>query len=416
MESEILKNLDNPNFLERLYRENKSSFKKDFNEIYESIKGNNVADVWNERLNYDNDKIAWGSQKEIIFVVISSIFAGIITKIPDIFPFISKETFFYKNISFAIFPFLIFYFTSLKQRGFKKYFVPLVLLIVPILYINILPENNIYTGTLSLVCIFMPILMYFILDLTFSDFDFFDYKKRIEFLKFSGDLVVISAIIFIAGAILTFISFALFKFIYPEFIEFYLKNIVVWGLVSIPIVGTYIVRTNPQIVNKVSPLIAKLFTPLVLITLFFYLISIVVIGKSPYQDREFLLVFNFLLIGVMALILFSTLENSKQRGSKSGVVLLILLSLLTIVCNGVALSAIVFRISEWGISPNRLTVFVSNILMLVNLVFIFVSLIRAYRNFDFMINVEKSIAYFFPVYLLWVLVVIFVFPLVFGVV
>jgi len=59
------------------------------------------------------------------------------------------------------------------------------------------------------------------------------------------------------------------------------------------------------------------FTPLVLTTLVIYLIAVIGTGKDPYNDRDFLLIFNLLLIGVMAIILFSIAETSKNSDSKT---------------------------------------------------------------------------------------------------
>ena len=66
------------------------------------------------------------------------------------------------------------------------------------------------------------------------------------------------------------------------------------------------------------------------------------------------MVFNFLLIGVMAIILFSIAESFKKNESRAGSILLFALSVVTIVVNGIALSAILFRISEQGITPTGL--------------------------------------------------------------
>ncbi|GAB1374555.1 hypothetical protein MASR1M46_14410 [Bacteroidales bacterium] len=62
--------------------------------------------------------------------------------------------------------------------------------------------------------------------------------------------------------------------------------------------------------GKVSPVIAKIFSPLVLIMLLVFLSAMAFSGKDPYNDREFLIIFNALLVGVMAIIFFSVAESS----------------------------------------------------------------------------------------------------------
>ena len=144
-----------------------------------------------------------------------------------------------------------------------------------------------------------------------------------------------------------------------------------------------------------------------------YLIAIFVSGKNPYNDREFLMVFNFLLIGVMAIILFSVAETFKKNENRTGSFILFALSIVTVIVNGIALSAILFRISEWGITPNRLAVLGANILMLANLLIITFKLFKNISKKTDISEVENSIAMFLPVYILWVMIVTFIFPLIF---
>jgi hypothetical protein len=69
---------------------------------------------------------------------------------------------------------------------------------------------------------------------------------------------------------------------------------------------------------------------------------------------------------------------------------------------------------EYGLTPNRLAVLVSNILVLINLSLIMTDLFRInFKKKDFNL-VEKTVSGFLPVYLLWIIVVIFGFPLIFG--
>jgi hypothetical protein len=223
-----------------------------------------------------------------------------------------------------------------------------------------------------------------------------------------------TTLILIAGGILTGGTIGLFHLIDLNIEKFYFENIVIFAVAAAPIVGTYLTETNPQIVNKVSPLIAKIFSPLVLVTLIAYLVAIVISGKDLYNDREFLLTFNALLIGVMAIIFFSVAGTSRPTKNYIETFILFLLSILTIVVNGIALSAILFRISEWGYTPNRVAVLGGNILMLTNLVLVTVSLLKALRRKNDKTEVGTAIALFLPVYAIWAFLVTFFFPLIFN--
>jgi hypothetical protein len=238
-----------------------------------------------------------------------------------------------------------------------------------------------------------------------------NYQQRLDFLKYNGDLVVMTTILLIAAALLIGITVGLFDVIGVK-ADVYLQYVPVFGLAASPIVATYLIQTNPQLVNKVSPVIAKVFTPLVLVTLLIYLFVIIYAGKNPYIDREFLLIFNILLIGVMAIILFSIMATSKSS-NQTGAILLLVLSIITIIINVIALSAILFRVSEGGITPNRLGVLGSNLLILTNLLLVTYQLFKTVRHKTQLESVETSIVSFIPVYVIWIVLVTFLFPVIF---
>jgi hypothetical protein len=412
MTEEIKNNLDNPRQLEKLYRDNKAAFKREFNLIFPDIQESPTAQIWNERLNFENEEISWGTSNELSFVIVASLIAGLIAKIPE-FTAIKSDFFYPRNIAFIIFPLLTAYFSWRQNIQPKKLFIISVAILVSVFYINILPDNS-KSDTLILACIHLPLFLWAVLGFTFVGDNLKNYHKRLDFIRYNGDLVVMTTIILIAGAIMTGITLGLFSLIKLEIYDFYFKYIVVWGLAASPIVGTYLVQTNPQLVNKVSPVIAKVFTPLVLLTLIIYLLAVIGTGKDPYNDRDFLLIFNMLLIGVMAIILFSIAETSKNSESKIGTWLLLGLAIVTVIVNGIALSAILFRISEWGITPNRLAVLGGNILILTNLFIVTYRLFKTIKDSNEKDNIEKSIATFLPIYSIWTLIVTFIFPIIFN--
>ncbi|ALJ00914.1 DUF4153 domain-containing protein [Rufibacter tibetensis] len=412
MRYEIISNLENPRHLEKLYRGNKAPFKREFSGIYPELKGNILADYWNERLNYETDDISWGTRNELLFVIFASLIAGLLAKVPAMFN-INEEYFYPRNISFLVFPFLAAYFAWKNKLQVNKIAYLTGAIIACLVYINLLP-NTTQSDTLILACLHLPLLLWVILGLSFSGKELSNYQKRLDFLRFNGDLAVMSALLVIAGIMMTGITIGLFSLIGFNIEKFYTEYVVVFGAVAVPIVGTFLTQTNPQLVNKVSPVIAKIFSPLVLVMLVIYLGAIIFSGKDPYNDREFLLLFNLLLIGVMALIFFSVAESSTKERSLSSIWVLLLLSVVTVVVNGIALSAISFRISEWGITPNRVAVLGGNVLILVHLLLVTVMLYKTITKKAAIAEVGRAIALYLPVYFIWTIVVVFLFPLIFG--
>ena len=412
MKESILKLLDDPESLEKRYRKNKEEFKREFNAIYPQIKDHALAEFWHERLNYESEQITWGTVKDWQFVIIGSLIAGILAKFPVIFS-IDEDVFYPRNIGFLAFPFVTAYFVWKNKLSQKTIGIITAVLAVSAVYINLLPGND-STDTFVLACIHLPLLLWAILGYSFTGAQFSNLPGRLAFLRFNGDAVVMGGLLLLAGLILSGITIGLFSLIGLSIEEFYFEYIAVFGLAAAPLVATHLTQANPQLVGKVSPVIAKIFSPLVLVMLVVYLGAIIYSGKDPYNDREFLMLFNGLLIGVMALIFFSVAENTTQEKNSSGIWILFLLSLVTIVVNGIALSAIIFRIAEWGITPNRMAVLGGNLLMLIHLLLVSKNLYNAAGKKRALADVGNSIVRYLPVYVIWTIIVVFIFPLAFG--
>jgi hypothetical protein len=411
MKAEILANINQPEQLEKMYRNNKSGFKKAFSELDLNQMDRNLVSFWNARLSFTKEEGDWVNSKDLIRILLLAVLAGFLARIPDIFS-IEEEFYYSRNLGFIVFPALILFFGWKRQLSRRSVVGLSISLIASLVFINWLPGTS-STDTVVLSSIHMVLFLWSLLGFTFIGGKMGPAENRLDFLRYNGDLVVMTTLILIAGGILTGVTIGLFSLIGFNIEEFYFKNIVVSCLPAAPILATWLIQTNPQLVGRVSPVIARIFSPLVLVMLVIYLGAILYSGKDPYNDREFLLMFNGLLIGVMAILFFSVAENS--RSNKSGIEtwILFLLAAITIIVNGIALSAILFRIAEWGITPNRAAVLGGNILILLNLVIVTMQLFGVVRKKADFTSVSNAIALYLPVYFIWTIIVTFLFPIFF---
>ena len=412
MKQEILENLNSPAELEKLYRSNKNEFGQAFKHIYETQEMTPVLAFWNSRLNYNDNRTSLYSRKEFGLTIILIIIAGLIANIVNL-KGVNQELFLSRNISFIIIPFVSAFFLWKQNAKINVKIIVTVLFGISALYINLLP-NSADSSSINLVYIHLPIFLWCALGYAYMNDAYANNEKRIDFLKYNGDLLVISVILFLAGMLFTVLTIGLFELIGMNIAEFYVKYIGIWGIGAIPILGTYLINTNPQIINKVTPVIAKIFTPLAFINLTIYLAVLISKGKYPHQDRNLLLIYNALLIGVLALIFFSVAEIEKNKKGYFNTAILLGLSVLTIIINGIALSAISYRLFEYGITPNRIAVLGGNILIFVNLLIVTIQLLKAIKNNSSLTEVQNSIAKYLPVYAVWVGLVAFLLPLIFG--
>jgi hypothetical protein len=412
MKQQILSNLDNPTQLEKLYRENKSAFKQAFNSLYPEIDNRELSEFWNARLNFSKGELAWANKNDLMVVLAGCIAAIVLAKLPSLLN-LNEEFYYPRNIGFIVFPGLSAYFAWKNKLSIGKVVSIAAVMLACAVFINALPDAK-TSHTLILSCIHLVLVLWSMWGVAFVGGYTNDSQKRLEYLAFNGDLIVISTLILIAGGLLTIITIALFRLIGLNIEDFYFKNIVISGLACAPLIGTYLTRSNPQLVEKVSPVIARIFGPLVLATLVIYLIAILYQRKDPYNDREFLIVFNALLIGVMAIIFFSVVEYAKSNGNTREIWVLLLLGVVAAVVNGIALSAIAYRLVEFGVTPNRMAVLGGNILMLVNLLIVTFQLARVLGKKGDIGAVGNTIAWYLPVYAIWATVVTLLFPVVFG--
>jgi len=417
MKNKIKDNIDNSEQLEKIYRADKKGFEKAFFEIYPKISEYKISDFWKTRLEFENIKENTVKIKktDILFLIIACAITGFLIKIPQLFDISLIDYFFYEKNTGLIVLFGLSSYTFLTRDLIKtkQLIISLSVFAISALYINFLPSDR-GSDSINLAYIHLPLMIWCLYGLIFIDFDTKEKTKRIDYIKFNGDLAILGAIILIAGGILTGVTLGLFSAIDLTIEQFYFDYIVVWGLVSAPIVAVYIIRNYPSVTNKIAPIIANIFSPLVLITLIIYLISILLTGKDPYNDRDFLIVFNLMFLGVMGIVVFSISETSSNKKQRFNEMTLFALSIITLIIDLVALSAILYRLGEYGFTPNRIAVLGSNLLIFGNLVLIMLDLYRVnFKNKEIK-QVEMTIANYLPIYTIWTIFVVFGLPLIFG--
>lgn len=407
----IKKSLSEPVALERLYRQNPPAFRSAFLSIYEEIKDQPVAETWHERLVYSHEELAWGQRSDWAFLGIWVLVAAFFMQFPDIFG-ISHDTYFPRNVAFIVLAGMGGLFAFQQRLGLSATWPALIAMLFSMIYINVVPMDQ-QSDAFVLACMHVPIFLWIFVGFLYVGGLNPAGPKGIEFLRFHGDLLVMVAVIALAGGLFTALTINLFHLINLDIEKYYFQYGVLSLLPSVPVIAAFLVQKNPQLVSKISPLIARIFTPLVFLTLLIFLGATFFSEKDLFNDREYLLVFNGVLVGVMALLLFSLSEITKKSVSPFYQYLLVGLAALALLDNGLALSAIVFRLVEFGITPNRLAVLGSNLLMMGHVGWVTKNLIGFVRAQQDIRSVENGMTFFLPYYGAWAALVAFVFPLVF---
>lgn len=422
MKQEIIQNIKNPEALEKLYREDKSGFTDSFSELFPEVKDLPLAQFWQIRLQgeilsesneedlSDTQNITPGGKFNIIYTVIAGLVCGTIFKIPQIFG-INSQNFITDNIAFTVLPALALFYLLKFEAERKKYIIIFSSVLAGVLYMNLLPWQD-GSQTRILSAVHFSFIMWVVLGAAYMNFDITSRNARMQFLKRNGDTFVLSGVIICAGMLLTMLTVAMFGVIKVRIDNILGDYVVVYGLASAPLVANFMIESSPKIINKVAPFISKLFTPLMLIVMTGFLIALIFFAKDPFNNREELIVFNVLLGAIIAVVVFTFSGNSENHRSVYNKILL-LLSIEAMIINSIALSAIVYRLFSFGVSPNRIAVLGANLLLFSNLILITVKLIQFIRNKAAAENVESCMTVMLPYYAVWAVIVAVLMPVFF---
>jgi len=407
----IIDNIANPHELERLFRKEPEAFKHSFAAAWERSPDSQVLAVWYERLHFrEAAKTEKASllQKDFLAMGILAILAGISSRI--IFHFAEQQAITTVNLVFGVLPFIAAYFVYNNTPKKSVLYTLAASFLISGVFLNLLPLEH--KDSIVLAYLHLPVFLWILLGLAFTGNEYSKGSARLAYLKFNGEFCILYASMAISGMLLTALTVPLFNFVGMDISEFYFKNVVLFGAAALAVVTAYLVKRNLKLAKNIAPYLAKIFSPLVLATLLVYLITVAWVGKNPFLDRNFLISFNGILLSVLAVTIFSITESgTDERKSISDYVNLALI-VLALIIDSVALSAIVFRLSSYGITPNRLAVLGVNILIWANLIWIMLSYVRFLQNKTGPSPIQDAVTKYLPVYGLWAAFVTFVFPLI----
>ena len=415
MKNRILEAVASPRELEGLYRGRPAEFVRAFPDALKEGPESSILLVWQERLFFEERSAASESfsrwrASDIWLTILLSLIAGTLAKLPQWVPALNAERFYARNFCGIVAGALIAWFCA--QRLSRRAIIPPVLLAAALLDLNLLPGNP-KPESIVLALLHAPFFFWSLVAVAFLGGDWRNLPGRMNFLRYNGELLVYTTVVLLGGMVLTGITVALFQMIDVKIEDWYMKYVVVYGAVASPIVATFLVEKVIGDRFKIAPLLAKVFTPLFLVTGIAYLIAMVLKQKNLFTDREFLIAFNILLLVVLGLCVFSISERGSWPSSGAMDWMNIGLVAVTLAIDSVALAAILFRVTSYGFTPNRLAVLGANLLAFVHLAGILHHYLRFIRKKQGFGELEKWIAGYLPAYTIWSLVVMVGFPLAF---
>jgi hypothetical protein len=402
-----LENINNPKILEDLYQSNKKTFSEIIRNMY-AKESALIIEYWYTRLFYKplGKSI---NPKKYVFTAILVFLAWIPVRLYLDWPFNGDHEL-YGNYLIRIIPIifsitlsLFFIFGSMKP---KNIIICMVLNIIVCGYLFLLPFPSNFNvpgqnipQSLSNAYFFTFVLLWFFILFSHSDYNLKNFDYDI-FLVECGEIIVWSTILIIGLSVITMLLVALFDAIKIRASNFIFTNIMSLGFTASPFVSLLIVEKNKV---RLSMIIANIFLPLILISLVtFGTISIFTEAK-PYEDRNIFVTYNVMMVIVICALVFASINGINNKIIK---ICTYILPIVTIFFDFATISAVIYRLSEYGISANKITLLGTNIVMLGHLVFMVYMEIKHKK-------IERNVIYL-PLYFIWAFCVVFIFPFVFN--
>jgi hypothetical protein len=405
----IEENLNDPMKLENLYQSDKNSFSEIIKTMYEP-ESNLIIKYWYTRLFFKslNEPIDKKSnKKKYIYTAVLIIIAWVPLLLYSLFPLkLLAAAEYLINAVPAIFTItLSIYFmfdSKISVKNIALCILPNVILYV---YFLLLPKPHIYfryenydSQSIDNARLFMFILYWFFVLFAYSKFKIRKLTYS-AFLEIFGETVVWSIIFLLGGIIVVVLSYSLFQAIDVDIVDFVENYVITLGLVACPFVALLVAEKIRK--TKLSVIIANIFLPLILFPLLVFGIISIFTDAKPYDDRDIFIIYNSEMVVVVGILIFTGINKIKNKFIN---ICSYILPVVTIFLDFVTISAVVYRLSKYGVTANKVTLLGTNIIMLGHLVYMVYLKIKQ--------KMEENTRYL-PFYFLWAAVVVFLFPFLF---
>ncbi len=352
--------------------------------------------------------------RELIFVVVLAIAAGLLVQLPKLFGVgFDEEVFFVKNASFFVLPFITIFFLQKRTVPVPALVSIILAFSLSLLLINLYPLSE-QSHTIVLSTIHLPLFLWFFTGIAYAGSEWRDVSRRMDFLRLSGEMFVYTTLLFCGIFVISGLTMILFEDIQISAEDYVITYFSVSVAAAAPVIAAYLVDQKKSVVENFAPILARIFAPLLLCVMLVFLGVMVVLQKSPFLERDFLIGFDFMLILVLGIVFYiiSTRKETSEPQIYDWISLLLII--VALVIDIVALSAIVFRLSSFGVSPNKLAALGENVLVFINLFGLALLFVQFFRGKVPFTTLEKWQTGLLPFYALWLGFVALIFPLIFS--
>jgi hypothetical protein len=359
---------------------------------------------------------AHSTRRETVLVVMLAVAAAIAIKAPVLFGFQfgdEEAPFYARNLSLFVLPLLTGYFAWKRGLNATTKVLLALTFAAGALFANVYPfAPESHTGILTVL--HLPIALWLAVGVAYAGGRWFAGGARMDFVRFSGELVIYYVLIALGGGVLTGFTVMMFQAIGIN-VEWLAGHwIIPCGAMGAVLIGSWLVEAKQSVVENMAPVLTRLFTPLFTVVLLVFLATMTWTGSPIRVEREVLIAFDLLLALVVGLVLYAASARDPQAPPDLFDALQLVLIASALLVDGVALAAIAARISEFGFTANRTAALGENLILLVNLAWSAWIYARFLRGRGRFMALERWQIAYLPVYSAWAALVVIVFPPLFS--
>jgi len=319
------------------------------------------------------------------------------------------------NVAFAVLPFLAAYFAWSRRLPARAAGALAVMAAALAVVVNLFPffadEPGVGLSTTAvLAATHLPVLLWLLLGVAYTGGAWREHARRMDFVRFTGELVVYFTLLALGGGLLTGLLLATFDVVGIDaepFVQSWLLSFAVPGAF---LVAAWLVEAKQSVVENMAPVLTRVFTPLTLGLLVAALVALLAGGPLTAVDRSLLVLMDGILLLVVALLLYAISARDPITAGGPFDWLQLGLVVTALAVDVVALTAMASRIADAGWTANKAAALGLNVVLLVHLVgtgWLLWRFLRAHGTFD---AVERWQTRYLVVYAVWAAVVVLVFP------
>jgi hypothetical protein len=341
--------------------------------------------------------------------------AAVAIKVPALFGIqLDQDTGFYaRNLSLFVLPLLTGYFVWKRRLDTSMLCWLAVAFVAAGVFANVYPFAP-RGNTEALTALHLPIALWLVVGIAYAGGRWSQVAGRMDFIRFSGELCIYYVLIALGGGVLTAFVAMLFRAIGIDAEPLFESWLLPCGAAGAVVVASWLVEAKQSVIENMAPVLTRLFTPLFAAVLVTFLGTVLWTGRGVDIERNVLIAFDLLLVVVLGLLLYSVSARDPRSPPGAFDVVQVVLVVSALLANAVALWAIAARITEFGLTPNRVAALGENGILLVNLAWsavLYLSFLRGRGSFT---ELERWQTHYLPVYAVWAAIVVIVFPPVFG--